>query len=278
MSSMKHESRLKRFTPIQRGFHLLLMTAFLIQAASGVGHLYFETRWGKGLLWIFGGLEMARTIHVTVGILMILGFFVHVLYLLNRIDWRRFPRSVSGPDSLVPNKKDLFDMFRHTGWFLGLCEAPRFDRWGYWEKFDYWAVFWGIPVLGLTGLMLAYPLAASRILPGYMLNVALWIHRIEAILAMAHVFIIHFFIAHLRPHSFPMDRAMFEGSVPLESARHERPEWVLRLEESGKFGAALVEAAPRGRVVVFMGLGFAAVLIGLVLLIGGLVNSPYITW
>jgi cytochrome b subunit of formate dehydrogenase len=203
---------------------------------------------------------------------------VHVLYLFNRVDWRRFPRCLGSPDSLVPSGKDLFDFFRHTGWFLGLCQAPRFDRWGCWEKFDYWAVFWGIPVLGLTGLMLAYPLAASGVLPGYLLNVAFWIHRIEALLAMAHVFVIHFFIAHLRPHSFPMDRAMFEGSVPLESARHERPAWVQRLEESGNLETAMVGAAPTGRVVLFVGFGYVAVLIGVVLLIGGLVNSTTISW
>jgi cytochrome b subunit of formate dehydrogenase len=161
---------------------------------------------------------------------------------------------------------------------LGLCKPPRFDRWGYWEKFDYWAVFWGIPVLGLTGLMLAYPLAASEYLPGYSLNVAFWIHRIEAILAMAHVFVIHFFIAHLRPHNFPMDRTMFEGSTPLESVQHERQEWLLRLEQSGELGTAMVEPAPPGRVALFYGLGYVAVLIGVMLLIGGLLNSPFITW
>lgn len=278
MSPKVDERRIKRFTPVQRVFHLLLMISFLIQAATGLGHLYLETDWGKALIWLFGGFETARTIHVTVGILMILGFMVHVVYLLCRVDWRRFPRSLSSPDSLVPSKRDLFDFLRHTGWFLGLCGPPRFDRWGYWEKFDYWAVFWGIPVLGLTGLMLAYPLAASGVLPGYFLNVALWIHRIEALLAMAHVFIIHFFIAHLRPHSFPMDRAMFEGSIPLSSALHERPEWLRRLDESGQLGTAVVEAAPHSRVALFLGLGYAAVLIGVMLLIGGLVNSPYITW
>jgi cytochrome b subunit of formate dehydrogenase len=278
MSSKGNTTRVKRFTPVQRFFHLFLMTAFLTQAATGLGHLFIETKWGKALIWTFGGVEMSRTIHVTVGILMIVGFMVHFVYLLTRLDWRRFPGSLSGPDSLVPNRKDLFDFFRHTGWFLGLCKPPRFDRWGYWEKFDYWAVFWGIPVLGLTGLMLAYPLAASGYLPGYFLNVAFWIHRIEALLAMAHVFLIHFFIAHLRPHNFPMDRAMFEGSTPLESVRHERPDWLLRLEQSGDLEPAMVEAAPPGRVALFFGLGYVAVLIGVMLLIGGLINIPFISW
>ncbi len=68
-------------------------------------------------------------------------------------------------------------------------------------------------------------------MPGWVFNVLLWVHRIEALLAIAHVTTIHFFIGHLRRHNFPMDLAMFEGSVDLEKARHERPAWVERMEQ-----------------------------------------------
>ena len=97
---------------------------------------------------------------------------------------------------------------------------------------------------------------------------AFWIHRIEALLAMAHLFIIHFFIAHLRRHNFPMDRAIFEGSADLNAARHERPAWIARLEQSGELDSALVsEAMPAQRVIYYV-FGFAAVAVGLFLLIG----------
>jgi len=110
------------------------------------------------------------------------------------------------------------------------------------------------------------------------LNIALWVHRIEAILAMVHVFTIHFFIAHLRRHNFPMDRAMFEGSVSLNHTRHEKPAWVERLEQEGKLESALVPEAGAGKRALFLLFGYCAVAIGIFLLIGGLVNSPYITW
>jgi len=97
-------------------------------------------------------------------------------------------------------------------------------------------------------------------------------------LAMCHVFIIHFFIGHLRRHNFPMDRAMFEGSADLETTRHERPAWVERLETAGKINAVLVPEAGTGRRVVYYIIGYLAVASGVFLLIGGLVNSPYITW
>jgi len=276
--SPNNMARIKRFTPLQRIFHVLLMAAFLAQGATGLARMYIETPWGKKLSWVFGGYESALTIHKYVGIFMVCGFLLHVLYLVAAIDWRRFPSSLFGPDSLLPNGRDIKHFFLHFGWFLGINKAPQFDRWGYWEKFDYWAVFWGMVIMGSTGLLLAYPLAASRLMPGWGLNVAFWIHRIEAILAMAHVFLIHFFIAHLRRHNFPMDRAMFEGSADLDDTRHERPSWIARLDKAGTLDSVLVPEAKVYRRTLFYLLGYTAVALGFFLLIGGLVNSPYITW
>jgi len=270
--------RIRRFSPLQRLFHLLLIVSFLTQGSTGLARLYIETPWGKRLAWVFGGYEACRTVHVYIGIFMLCLFAVNALYLLSKINWRKFPSTLFGPDSIIPQPKDIKDFFQHVGWFLGRAEAPKFDRWGYWEKFDYWAVFWGIPILGITGLLMAYPLIASRFMPGWILNVTLWVHRIEAILAMGHVFIIHFFIAHLRRHNFPMDRSMFEGSVSLNHTRHEKPAWVERLEQEGKLESVLVPEAGAGKRALFLLFGYCAVATGIFLLIGGLVNSPYITW
>jgi hypothetical protein len=98
------------------------------------------------------------------------------------------------------------------------------------------------------------------------------------LLAIDHVFIIHFFIAHLRRHNFPMDRAMFEGSASLGAMRHEKPAWIERLEKSGKLDGTLVTEAAQGQQVIFYIFGYAALAAGLFLLIGALVNTPYISW
>lgn len=265
-------TRIRRFTPPQRAFHLILMLTFALQSATGLARMYVGTEWGKRLAGLFGGYAGTLTIHKWVGLFMLSTLIVHLSYILITIDWRRFPKSIYGPDSLLPRWEDLGQILQHLGWLIGLKEPPRFDRWGYWEKFDYWAVFWGICILGGTGLILYYPVYSSRFIPGWTLNVLLWIHRIEAVLAMGHVFIIHFFIGHLRRHNFPMDLAMFEGSVDLEKVRHERPDWVARMEQEGTLQSVLVASAPVVLRVIYYVFGFVMITGCLYLFINSLAN------
>jgi hypothetical protein len=133
-------------------------------------------------------------------------------------------------------------------------------------------------IIGITGLIMAFPLFATRYIPGWGLNVAFWIHRIEAILAMGHLFVIHFFIAHLRRHNFPMDRTMFEGSADLHAVRHEKPAWIARLEKHGDLDDAMVEEAVPAQRAVYYVFGFVTVAAGLYLLIGALINVSHISW
>jgi cytochrome b subunit of formate dehydrogenase len=156
---------------------------------------------------------------------------------------------------------------------MGIKEAPRFDRWEYWEKFDYMAVFWGVTLLGATGVIVYHPVFFSRYMPGWVLNVLLWVHRIEAVLAIAHITTIHFFIGHLRRHSFPMDLAMFEGSADLEKARHERPAWVERMEQNSNLHTCLVGSASMALRLAYFACGFIIILCFLYLFVNGLVNA-----
>lgn len=272
------KNRIKRFTPVQRIFHFFLMLSFVTLGATGLARLYMNTDWGRWLGRLFGGYESCLVIHIYAGIFMICGFVIHVLYLLTLFDWKTFPKSLWGPDSMLPRVKDIKDFIHHIGWFIGFRDLPRFDRWGYWEKFDYWAVFWGMVIMGVTGLMMAYPFFATRYMPGWGLNVALWIHRIEGLLAMAHVFIIHFFIAHLRRHNFPMDRTMFEGSADIKVVESEKPAWMKRLKDNNELDGILVAGALPLQKAVFYIFGYAIVVISLFLLIGALVNWSLVAW
>ena len=233
---MKPTTRIKRFSVIERLFHFFLMVTFLLQTATGFSRLYHATVWGKKINAFFGGYDASLLIHKWVGTLMMAGFVIHTIYLLTRIDWRAPVKSIFGPDSLVPNFTDMKDFGKRMRWFFGLGPPPRFNRWAYWEKFDYWAVYWGLPLLAITGVMLMYPIETCRFLPGWSLNIAVLLHKAEAILAVSYIFIVHFFVGHLRPTSFPMNEAMFSGSVLLKEADEEKPAWVESLKSAGKAG------------------------------------------
>ena len=70
---------------------------------------------------------------------------------------KRLWRAMFGPDSMVFNFQDWRDFIDHNKWFFGKGPKPQFDRWTYWEKFDYFAVFWGVFIIGVSGLVLWFP-------------------------------------------------------------------------------------------------------------------------
>ena len=122
-----------------------------------------------------------------------------------------------------------------------------------------------------------FPLSTSRFLPGWSLNIAALLHRAEANLAVTYIFIVHFFIGHLRPSSFPMNEAMFSGSIPMHEALEEKSAWVQRLQEEGKLESAS-SAAPSlwYRRLYFM-FGYAALIFGVYMLINGIMYSRQIS-
>ena len=269
--------RLKRFSAIDRLWHLGLVISFMIMGVTGLAWMFIETAAGKWLSELLGGYRMALDIHRIAGLIFLAGFISHALYMIVRFDWARFAKAVRDPDNLVFQWSDAKDFGRHLLWIVGLAKAPRFERYSWWEKFDYWAVWWGLFIVGFTGLILYDPVWSSDFMPGWLLNVALWVHRIEAMLAMGHIFTVHYFIGHFRPHTFPYSDTMFSGTVPLEQAREEHPAWVERLEREGRLQAELVPEPPVPLRILYFGVGYALIGLGLFLLVFALANITAVT-
>jgi cytochrome b subunit of formate dehydrogenase len=269
--------RLRRFSAVHRLWHFALILLFMFMGVTGLAWMFIETRWGQMLAAPFGGYQGVLYWHRIAGLVFLAGFGLHIVYLFAKIDWPNLRRSLLGPDSIVFQWGDVKGMVRHLGWIFGLADAPRFDRWSWWEKFDYWAVWWGLVIVGVTGLMLYDPVLSSDFMPGWLLNVALWVHRIEAVLAMGHIFTVHFFVEHFRPTALPFNAAMFDGTMALDHAREEHSEWVARLEREGKLDAALVREPPVVlRIAYFLG-GYALIGLGLFLLVFALLNVGALT-
>jgi hypothetical protein len=114
---------------------------------------------------------------------------------------------------------------------------PRFDRWTYWEKFDFLAVFWGMLTIGFSGLMLWFRGFFSIFLPGWILNMATIVHSDEAILASGFIFTVHFFNNHFRPSNFPINTVIFTGRLPKYKLVEERREQYDRMVREGTLEA-----------------------------------------
>jgi cytochrome b subunit of formate dehydrogenase len=143
---------------------------------------------------------------------------------------------------MVPQPRDIVQMVQHFRWFGGLGPRPHFDRFSYWEKFDYWAVFWGMFIIGGSGFMLWFPTFFSKFLPGWVFNVATIVHGEEALLAVGFIFTIHFFNGHLRPEKVPMALVIFTGRLPENEMKDERLIEYERLVQQGGLKALEVPA------------------------------------
>jgi cytochrome b subunit of formate dehydrogenase len=252
-----------RFAPRDRWLHLLLMASFLLLSLTGILLLFAEAPWAAKLASLVGGYRVTGKLHRLGAIMLGVCFALHVGRLLRRVFAGRELGLLWGRDSMVPGTRDLADMNRHLAWFVGLGPRPAFERYTYWEKFDYWAVFWGLTVVGLSGLMLWTPDTFTRFLPGWVYNIALLVHGEEALLIMVFIFTVHFFNGHLRPDKFPMDLVIFTGRVSLKELKHERPAEYERMVAENTVEEVLT--APPSRELVGFGrlVGTLAVLVGL---------------
>jgi cytochrome b subunit of formate dehydrogenase len=223
----------QRFDAFNRGLHLALMCSFLGLAATGLPLLFSAAPWAGWLSRLVGGFEMAGLMHRFFAIVMLTTFVLHVVRLLDRVVRKKEPL-LWGPSSMVPQPRDLREFVGHVKWFLGRGPRPAFDHFTYWEKFDYWAVFWGMAIIGGSGLMLWFPELFARVLPGEVFNIAMVVHGEEALLAVGFIFTIHFFNGHFRPEKFPIDTVIFTGSVPEHELRDERPGEYARLQREGR--------------------------------------------
>ena len=248
----------QRFTRLNRGLHAVMIVSFISLALTGMTLKFSYTSWAAFLSRRLGGFESAGFIHRAAAVTMFCLFALH-LWDLNRKRRQEYGgsalRMLLGPDTMLLTKVDLRDFVGSLKWFVGRGPRPRYGRWTYWEKFDYFAVFWGIFIIGSTGLMLWFPVFFTRFLPGALINVATIIHSDEALLATGFIFTVHFFNTHLRPEKFPMDTVVFTGRMPVAEFRRDKPAEYDALVAAGRLEENLVE--PYQPVVIRAIRGFA---------------------
>jgi cytochrome b subunit of formate dehydrogenase len=213
-----------RFNVFHRFIHVVMMITFIGLALTGFPLKYPGTFWSQGLMLIWGGVKGAGILHRWCAGITFGYFAFHLLWILYYLIILK--GKLLGPDSMVPSWKDFQDLYHHIRYFLGKGSPPQFGRFTYWEKFDYWAVFWGIAFIGGSGLFLWFPEFFSRYFSGFLFNIAYSIHSDEALLAVGFIFIVHLYNAHLRSNVFPMDKSILTGKIEAkEIIEHHPLEW-----------------------------------------------------
>jgi cytochrome b subunit of formate dehydrogenase len=270
-----------RFTPFERFLHLMVVTSFLLLVITGMPLKFYYTDWARVIFNLIGGAEVARSLHHFGAVVTFCYFVLHISELLvfvwrnrgairnpstGRPEFRRVFSALFGPDSMVPSIQDWRDFIAHQKWFFGKGPRPQFDRWTYWEKFDYLAVFWGVAMIGVSGLILWFPVFFTGFLPGWVINIAIVIHSDEALLAAGFIFTFHFFNTHFRIEKFPMDTVIFSGRISHTEMLHERKRWYDRLVAAGKLELYRVKDDWEGRKGIAKASGFLFFGTGLVLL------------
>jgi cytochrome b subunit of formate dehydrogenase len=263
-SSRRPEREFVRFTRLQRALHACMIVSFLSLALTGLSLKFSYTAWAVMLSRMLGGFQTAGFIHRTAAVLMFGVFVTHIysLYKLKQHKHKSWVGLIFGPDSMMFNREDLAQFIATMKWFLGRGPRPQYGRWTYWEKFDYFAVFWGIAVIGSTGLTLWFPVFFTRFIPGSFINVATIIHSDEALLATGFIFTVHFFNTHLRPEKFPMDTTVFTGHMPLAELKRDKPLEYEALVASGQLEEHLEEPQPEIVVRTIRAFAWIALSIG----------------
>jgi cytochrome b subunit of formate dehydrogenase len=267
-----------RFVPFHRAAHLCLLVSFLGLALTGLPLKYSHHSWAQALAAGLGGFESTGFWHRFFALGTFSCFVIYVYRLVRTFrSGRREKTSVGrvlfGPDSLLPNLRDVKDFAKMIAWFFGLAPKPTFERWAYWEKFDFWGACTDIILIGSSGLILWFPNFFCSFLPGMTLNVAKVIHSTLALLATGFVFAIHFFSTHFRAEKFPADLSVLVGLVSEAEMKEERPEYIERIRREGRLEQLQAVVPSRKQLWLSRLGGFLALAVGLGLLLSILIAS-----
>jgi formate dehydrogenase subunit gamma len=199
-----------------------MVVSFTLLALTGLPMRFPDTRALARIYSAIGGLARARQIHRAAAMLMIADGVIHLAYLAALLVRARFNIRDAWP--MLPTWKDARDWWYTSRYYFGTrLELPQYDRFNFREKFDYFAVFWGLPVMMCSGLVLWFPVFFGNLLPDLAIPIAYIAHSDEAILAISAIVVWHFYNVHYSPDKFPMSWVWLTGRISEHDIQREHP-------------------------------------------------------
>jgi cytochrome b subunit of formate dehydrogenase/mono/diheme cytochrome c family protein len=203
-----------RFHWTRRIEHALLLTTFTMLGITGLPQKFSTAGWAQALIGFFGGIETTRLIHHIFAIVIMLLAVYHIVDIGYQIFVKRTRLS------MLPGIQDVKDAWHAFIFNLGFTKKrPQMGRYTFEEKAEYWALIWGIVIMGITGFMMWNPITTARLLPGEIIPAAKAAHGGEALLAVMAIVVWHMYGVHLKR----FNKAMFTGKQTEEEMLHEHP-------------------------------------------------------
>ena len=280
------ERYFKHLTFNQRSQHVLLMLSFAGLVFTGIPMKYVHVEWMHTFYTMIGGIELAPVLHRVCAVVMGFTFLFHFLYIaFCYIEYYLNPLKRAGKLTLhnmlksllvlpmVPNLEDLRNVWKSMRFRLYLTnERPSAARFNLKEKFGYLAVFWGVPVIGMSGVVLWGQDFFTQFLPGNTLNFCLIAHSDEALLATIVILLWHIYNTHLKLEHLPMGMSWITGTKKEDEISGEHHGYYLgALKSQG----LLPDHADKKKGLIRNIARFIGQIVTLVLLIG---TTAYLSW
>lgn len=247
---LNDDFEIERMNLAERVQHLVLMVSFIILIITGFPVLFFEWRFWQAVFASPVSFYLRGLLH-RISAVMLIGLSIfHIFYVIFSRDGREFFKA------MIPKWKDVRDAFETFMHYLGFTrylksrgilteffernpywlfnELPKYDRYDFRQKFEYWAVVWGSFVMILTGSAMWFVEITISIFPLWVYDVCRIIHSYEAILAFLAIIIWHMYNVHLNPESFPMSKIWLTGKITIKELRERHPLEYERLIEKMK--------------------------------------------
>jgi cytochrome b subunit of formate dehydrogenase len=229
---LARDETVERMSLEARVSHAFFLTSFIALGYTGFAIMYPNAWWVSPIRWISSAESFRGLLHRVAGVIMITVTTWHVCVIL----FTRRGRKELG--HLFPRLQDARDLVHNFLFFIGKREErPRFGRFGYAEKFEYWALVWGTFVMVVTGLILWFEEQSLQLMPLWMWEVFQIVHRYEAILAVASIIIWHLYHVLINPDEAPMSLVWLNGRIPIDELRELHPAEYDRLLKEGVIAA-----------------------------------------
>ncbi len=208
----------QRFDIHQRIQHIIMFSTFIMLSITGLAIKFWKVALAPKVMVFFGGFDNLFMVHVISGWTMVAGCIYHLIWMAVRAYQRKLGWAI------LPGPKDIKDVVDTLNFYTGRSDQPpRYDRYSYKEKFDYWAVFWGMFVIGGSGVFMTFPEWGMALFPRWILDIWQVGHSDEAVLAIVFIFAIHFYNVHFCPDFFPGSMVWWTGRMSKKVMEHEHP-------------------------------------------------------